>query len=145
MLTIALIAHDAKKELLVNFVIAYKHIFDKHRVYATGTTGNRIILEAKVEVNRLKSGPLGGDQQIGSMVATDAIDLVIFLRDPLVAQPHDPDITALLRLCDVQCIPVATNIATAELLIKSMEHGNLQWRESVRAKYLDPLPTGTCG
>ena len=145
MLTLALIAHDAKKEQLVNFVIAYKHIFDKHTIYTTGTTGSRIMMEANVKVNRLNSGPLGGDQQIGSMVATDRIDLVIFLRDPLVAQPHDPDIHALLRLCDVQCIPVATNIATAELLIKSAEHGDLQWREAVKAKYLEPPRTGTNG
>lgn len=140
---IALIAHDSKKNEMVNFVIAYKHIFDAHDIYATGTTGSRIIMESGVRVNRLKSGPLGGDQQIGSMVASNDIDLVIFLRDPLVAQPHEPDITALIRLCDVQCIPLATNIASAELLIKSMERADFAWRDIVKEKYkLLPL-TGT--
>jgi methylglyoxal synthase len=140
---IALIAHDSKKNEMVNFVIAYKHIFDAHDIYATGTTGSRIIMESGVRVNRLKSGPLGGDQQIGSMVASNDIDLVIFLRDPLVAQPHEPDITALIRLCDVQCIPLATNIASAELLIKSVERADLAWRDVVKEKYkLLPL-TGT--
>jgi methylglyoxal synthase len=140
---IALIAHDSKKNEMVHFVIAYKHIFDAHDIYATGTTGSRIVMESGVHVNRLKSGPLGGDQQIGSMVASNDIDLVIFLRDPLVAQPHEPDITALIRLCDVQCIPLATNIASAELLIKSMERADFAWRDIVKEKYkLLPL-TGT--
>ncbi|MHA6482571.1 methylglyoxal synthase [Paenibacillus sp. strain BS8-2] len=140
---IALIAHDSKKNEMVNFVIAYKHIFDAHDIYATGTTGSRIIMESGVRVNRLKSGPLGGDQQIGSMVASNDIDLVIFLRDPLVAQPHEPDITALIRLCDVQCIPLATNIASAELLIKSMERADFAWRDVVKEKYKDLPLTGT--
>jgi methylglyoxal synthase len=140
---IALIAHDSKKEEMVNFVIAYKHIFDAHDILATGTTGTRIMLECLVKVNRLKSGPLGGDQQIGSLVASNEIDLVIFLRDPLVAQPHEPDITALLRLCDVQCIPLATNIATAELLIKSVERADLAWRDVVKDKYKQLPKTGT--
>lgn len=142
---IALIAHDSKKNEMVNFVIAYKHIFDAHDIYATGTTGSRIIMESQVHVNRLNSGPLGGDQQIGSMVASDEIDLVIFLRDPLVAQPHEPDIIALLRLCDVMCIPLATNVATAELLIKSMERANFAWRDVVKKKYKDISATGTEG
>lgn len=142
---IALIAHDSKKDEMVNFVIAYKHIFDVHDIYTTGTTGTRIMMESQVKVNRLQSGPLGGDQQIGSMVATNEIDLVIFLRDPLVAQPHEPDITALLRLCDVQCIPLATNIATAELLIKSMERADFAWRDVVKDKYKGIAKTGTEG
>ncbi|MNF02221.1 Methylglyoxal synthase [compost metagenome] len=77
------------------------------------------------------SGPLGGDQQIGSLVAQDELDLIIFLRDPLMAQPHEPDITALLRLCDVYGIPVATNIATAEILVKAIDRGDFGWRELV--------------
>lgn len=142
---IALIAHDSKKNEMVNFVIAYKHIFENHDIYATGTTGTRIMMESKVAVNRMKSGPLGGDQQIGSMVASNEIDLVIFLRDPLVAQPHEPDIIALLRLCDVQCIPLATNIATAELLIKSMERADFAWRDVIKQKYKIVAATGTEG
>lgn len=84
-----------------------------------------------LNVHRFMSGPLGGDQQIGALVAQNEMDLIIFLRDPLMAQPHEPDIIALLRLCDVQGIPVATNIATAELLIKALERGDFAWRELV--------------
>lgn len=131
MLSIALIAHDRKKDEMVNFVIAYEHVFKKHRLYATGTTGARIMEHTSLKVHRFLSGPLGGDQQIGALVAQNEIDLLIFLRDPLMAQPHEPDITALLRLCDVQGIPLATNIATAELLVRSLERGDFAWRELV--------------
>ena len=84
-----------------------------------------------LNVHRFMSGPLGGDQQIGAMVAQNEMDLIIFLRDPLMAQPHEPDIIALLRLCDVQGIPVATNIATGELLVKALDRGDFAWRELV--------------
>jgi methylglyoxal synthase len=124
---IALIAHDRKKEEMVNFVIAY----EDHTLYATGTTGTRIMENTDLQVHRYMSGPLGGDQQIGAKVAQDEMDLVIFLRDPLMAQPHEPDIIALLRLCDVQGIPVATNIATAELLVRSLDRGEFGWRDLV--------------
>ncbi|MDF2924413.1 MAG: methylglyoxal synthase [Paenibacillaceae bacterium] len=131
-MNIALIAHDRKKEEIVNFVVAFEHVFgDGHTLYATGTTGQRIMNHTGLKVHRFMSGPLGGDQQIGAMVAQNDMDLVIFLRDPLMAQPHEPDITALLRLCDVQGIPVATNIATAEILIKALERGDFAWRELV--------------
>lgn len=131
-MNIALIAHDRKKEEIVNFAIAFEHVFgDGHRLYATGTTGKRIMEATGLKVQRFMSGPLGGDQQIGALVAQNEMDLVIFLRDPLMAQPHEPDITALLRLCDVQGIPVATNIATAEILIKALERGDFAWRELV--------------
>lgn len=128
---IALIAHDNKKDLLVNFVVAYQHIFKEHTLYATGTTGGRIIDATGLSVHRVQSGPLGGDQQIGARIAEDRMDLVIFMRDPLTAQPHEPDITALLRLCDVHNVPVATNVATAEAIIRAMEQGNLDWRNVV--------------
>ncbi|OUM97807.1 MAG: methylglyoxal synthase [Paenibacillaceae bacterium ZCTH02-B3] len=131
MLSIALIAHDRKKDEMVNFVIAYEHVFRPHRLYATGTTGARIMEATSLNVHRFLSGPLGGDQQIGALVAQNEIDLLIFLRDPLTAQPHEPDITALLRLCDVQGIPLATNIATAELLVRCLERGDFAWREVV--------------
>lgn len=128
---IALIAHDNKKKLIVNFAIAYREILIQHELCATGTTG-RLIQEASgLPVHQFLSGPLGGDQQIGARISYNEIDFVIFLRDPLTAQPHEPDISALLRLCDVHNIPVATNIATAELLIKALERGDLQWREIV--------------
>src|SRR5690606_16604583 len=97
----------------------------------TGTTGARIMEATSLNVHRFLSGPLGGDQQIGALVAQNEIDLLIFLRDPLTAQPHEPDITALLRLCDVQGIPLATNIATAELLVRCLERGDFAWREVV--------------
>lgn len=131
MLKIAFIAHDRKKDEMVNFVTAYEHVFDGHQLYSTGTTGQRIMEVTKLAIHRYMSGPLGGDQQIGSLVAQDELDLIIFLRDPLMAQPHEPDITALLRLCDVYGIPVATNIATAEILVKAIDRGDFGWRELV--------------
>ena len=130
-MNIALIAHDRKKEEMVNFVIAYEHVFAKYNLFATGTTGTRIMESTNLRVRRFMSGPLGGDQQIGAMIAENKMDLIIFLRDPLMAQPHEPDITALLRLCDVYGIPVATNIATGEILVKAAERGDFAWREVV--------------
>ncbi|WP_026893746.1 methylglyoxal synthase [Clostridiisalibacter paucivorans] len=127
-MNIALIAHDRKKKDMVNFSLAYKHIFAKHTIFATGTTGKKIQEATGLEIHRFLSGPLGGDQQIGSKIASDEMDLVIFMRDPLTAQPHEPDILALLRLCDVHGIPLATNVATAEILIKGLERGDMQWR-----------------
>jgi methylglyoxal synthase len=130
-MNIALIAHDRKKDEMVNFVTAYEHVFQGHDLFATGTTGLRIMECTKLDIYRYMSGPLGGDQQIGAMVAKNEMDLIIFLRDPLMAQPHEPDITALLRLCDVQGIPCATNMATAEILVKALDRGDFAWREIV--------------
>ncbi|MCI0184279.1 MAG: methylglyoxal synthase [Acidibacillus sp.] len=127
---IALVAHDAKKEDLVNFSIAYQALFASHDLYATGTTGLRIMEATKLKIHRYQSGPLGGDQQIGALIAENRLDLLIFLRDPLMAQPHEPDITALLRLCDVHNVPVATNMASAELLLRGIWRGDLDWRHS---------------
>lgn len=131
MLNLAFIAHDRKKDEMVNFVIAYEHVFHGHQLFSTGTTGTRIMEQTKLQIHRFMSGPLGGDQQIGALVAKNEMDLIIFLRDPLMAQPHEPDIIALLRLCDVQGIPVATNIATAELLVRALDRGDFAWRELV--------------
>lgn len=133
-MNIALIAHDQKKEEMVQLAIAYKHLLKKHRLFATGTTGGRITEATGLPVHRFLSGPLGGDQQIGAKVAQNEIDCIIFLRDPLTAQPHEPDILALLRVADVHQIPLATNIATAEVLIRSIEQGDFDWRERVREK-----------
>lgn len=127
-MNIALIAHDKKKEDMINFCVAYKHILEKHKLCATGTTGKLIAEATGLPVHRFLSGPLGGDQQIGARVAYNKIDLVIFLRDPLTAQPHEPDVNALLRLCDVHNIPLATNLATAEVMVKALERGDLDWR-----------------
>ncbi|GGA23269.1 methylglyoxal synthase [Paenibacillus physcomitrellae] len=131
MLNIAFIAHDRKKEDIVNLVVAYEHVFKDKKLYSTGTTGQRIMEATELKIHRFLSGPLGGDQQIGALIAQNEMDLVIFMRDPLMAQPHEPDITALLRLCDVHGIPVATNMATAEILIKALDRGDFGWRELV--------------
>lgn len=125
---IALIAHDHKKDNLVQFAIAYRHIFAEHKLYATGTTGQRIHEETGLEVTRFRSGPLGGDQQIGAMIANNEMDMVFFFRDPLTAQPHEPDVTALVRLCDLYHVPLATNMGTAEILLKGLEAGLVDWR-----------------
>ncbi len=125
---IALIAHDHKKDNLVQFAIAYRHIFAEHELYATGTTGQRINEETGLEVTRFRSGPLGGDQQIGAMIANNEMDMVFFFRDPLTAQPHEPDVTALVRLCDLYHVPLATNMGTAEILLKGLEAGLVDWR-----------------
>ena len=134
MLNIAFIAHDRKNDEMVNFVIAYEQVFQGHQLYSTGTTGTRIMNQTNLNIHRFQSGPLGGDQQIGALVAENEMDLIIFLRDPLMAQPHEPDINALLRLCDVQGIPLATNIATAEILVKALQRGDFAWRE-LQTKY----------
>jgi len=117
---IAFIAHDDKKGDLVDFVMRYRHIFVKHELCATGHTGKLISDTAVLKVKRFLSGPLGGDQQIGAKVAQGELDFVIFLRDPLTAQPHEPDVSALLRLCDVHCIPLATNLGSAEIFVKAL-------------------------
>lgn len=115
---IALIAHDQKKEAMVAFTKRHLEKLSKWEIVATGTTGRRIAEATGLKVGTVLSGPLGGDQQIGAMVAREEVKAVIFLRDPLTAQPHEPDITALLRVCDVHNIPLATNEATAELVLK---------------------------
>ena len=113
----ALIAHDNMKDDMVLFAQKHREILSQFTLYATGTTGKRLIDETGLPVNRLQSGPIGGDQQIGALIAAGQIHFVIFLRDPLTAQPHEPDVQALLRLCDVHKIPFATNITTAEIMI----------------------------
>lgn len=133
-MNIALIAHDKKKELMVDFCIAYKGILGKHNLCATGTTGKLVIEATGLDVNLFLSGPQGGDQQIGARIAYNEIDLVLFFRDPLTAQPHEPDVSALFRLCDVHNIPLATNSATAEVLIRGLERGDLEWRDIVNPK-----------
>lgn len=125
---IALIAHDRKKENLIQFAIAYKHIFAQHDLYATGTTGSLITEATDLPITRFRSGPLGGDQQIGAMIANNEMDMVFFFRDPLTAQPHEPDVTALVRLCDLYHIPLATNMGTAEILLKGLEADLVDWR-----------------
>ena len=119
---IALIAHDKKKEEIIDLAKCYREVLAEHELYATGTTGTLIMGETGLSIHRMKSGPLGGDQQIGAMLATGGIDLIIFLRDPLTAQPHEPDVSALLRLCDVQSIPLATNKSSAIIMLESIKN-----------------------
>lgn len=120
MKTIALIAHDQKKEEMIAFAQQHKDVLSRYNLVATATTGRLIKEKIGLDITALLSGPLGGDQQIGALIATEQIDLVIFLRDPLTAQPHEPDITALLRICDVHNIPLATNRKSAQILVKSL-------------------------
>ena len=119
---IALIAHDKKKDAMIELALEFKDVLAQHELYATGTTGTLVMGETKLPITRMKSGPLGGDQQIGSMVAEGKLDLIIFLRDPLTAQPHEPDVSALLRLCDVQSIPLATNTASAKIILSTFRN-----------------------
>lgn len=128
---IALIAHDKKKEDMIRFAIAYKDLLSKHSLFATGTTGKLIAEQTGLDIHRFKSGPLGGDQQIGAMIADNTMDMVIFFRDPLTAQPHEPDVTALMRLCDVYHVPLATNLAAGEIFLHGLERGDFNWREFI--------------
>lgn len=138
-MNIALIAHDKKKDDIVKIAEAYKVILEHHDLFATGTTGKRISDETGLNVHRFKSGPLGGDQQIGAYISDNKMDLVIFIRDPLTAQAHEPDISALLRLCDVYEIPLATNIGTAEVLLRGLDAGFYSWRDVSRGQDRDSL------
>ena len=119
---IALIAHDKKKQELLDISKKYKDVLSEHELFATGTTGTLIMGETKLDIFRYKSGPEGGDQQIGAMLANGDLDLIIFLRDPLTAQPHEPDVSALLRLCDVQKIPLATNASSAKIMLEALKN-----------------------
>jgi len=120
---LALIAHDKKKADMIALAGKYRALLARHELYATGTTGKLITESTGLPVTRMQSGPIGGDQQIGAMVASGAMDCIIFLRDPLTAQPHEPDVSALLRLCDVHSIPLATNVKSAEIMLQALEKG----------------------
>ena len=122
---IALIAHDKKKNEIIELAKTYKDVLAKHELFATGTTGTLIMGETGLNIFRMKSGPLGGDQQIGAMLALGELDLIIFLRDPLTAQPHEPDVSALLRLGDVQKIPLATNYNSAIIMLEALKNDAL--------------------
>ncbi len=130
-MNIALIAHDKKKELMVQFCIAYCGVFSKHDLCATGTTGKLVSEATGLRINKYLSGSQGGDQQIAARISCNEIDLLLFFRDPISAKPYEPNDVNLLRLCDVHNIPVATNIATAEALIHALERGDLDWRNIV--------------
>jgi methylglyoxal synthase len=128
---IALIAHDAKKLDLVTFVKDHREVFARHELVATGTTGRILHEKTGLEVRRVNSGPLGGDLQIGAMIAEERIDAVIFFRDPLTAQPREPDVSALMRACDVHVVPLATNLATAEAILDWIEERGVEKEEAI--------------
>lgn len=131
-MNIALIAHDNKKKLMQNFCIAYRVLLSKHELYATGTTGRLIEEVTNLTVHKQLAGHLGGEQQICSRIEHNEIDLVIFLRDPLSAKNHEPDVNNAVRLCDTHNIPLATNLASAEIMIRAIDRGDLDWREAYR-------------
>ena len=128
-MNVGLIAHDAKKKLMQNFCIAYRGILNKHTLYATGTTGRLIEEVANLNVHKYLAGALGGAQQMCAQIENNELDLIIFLREPVSPRSHEPDVNNVVRLCDTHNIPLATNLATAELLIRSLDRGDLDWRE----------------
>lgn len=133
-MNIALIAHDKKKELMVQFCIAYSGILAKHNLLATGVTGKMVAEATGLKVHRFYSGSQGGDQQIAARLQYNEIDMLLFFRDPITAKQGEPSDRNLLRLCDENNVPVATNIATAEVLIHGLERGDLDWRNIVNPK-----------
>ncbi|MBR4513824.1 MAG: methylglyoxal synthase [Lachnospiraceae bacterium] len=128
-MNIGLIADASRKKLMQNFCIAYRGILSHHELYATGTTGRMIEDVANLTVHKFLAGHTGGEQQLGSMIENNTLDLMIFMRDPQERKAYEPDLSNILMLCDTHNIPIATNLATAELLIKALEHGDLDWRE----------------
>ena len=128
-MNIGLIAHDSKKKLMQNFCIAYRGILSKNELFATGTTGRLIEEVTNLNVHKYLAGHLGGEQQVGMDIEPTQLDLGIFLREPMAPKRTDPDSGNIVRLCDIHNIPLATNLATAELLIKALDRGDLEWRE----------------
>ena len=133
-MNIALIAHDAKKELMVQFCIAYCGILSRHNLCATGTTGKLVSEATGLKITCFMAGSQGGDQQISSRISCNEIDLLLYFRNPIGAKATEPDEASLLRLCDVYNIPYATNIASAEAMIHALENGDLDWRYIVNPK-----------
>ena len=131
-MNIALIAHDNKKKLMENLCIAYRHILTKHTLYATGTTGRLVEEAANLSVHKYLAGHLGGEQQLGSQVANNDIDLVIFLRDPVAPKNYEPNINSILRLCDLHNIPLVSKLAIAEILLLALVRVDLDWRNVVK-------------
>ena len=131
-MNIALIAHDAKKKLMQNFCIAYSGILNKHELYATGTTGRLIEEVTNLNIHKFLAGHLGGTEQIGAMIDNNEIDAVIFLRDPERPKSHEPSINDVIKLCDVNNIPIASNLATAEVIIMALDRGDLDFRDAYK-------------
>ena len=133
-MNIVLIAHDRKKELMVQFCMAYCGILAKHNLCATGTTGKLVSEATGLKIEKYLPGMQGGEEQIAARVSYNEIDLVLFFRDPMSNSQYEPDIHVLARLCDMQNIPIATNSATAEMLILGLDRGDLDWRNIVNPK-----------
>ena len=131
-MNIAFIAHDAKKKLMQNFCIAYRGILSKNELYATGTTGRLIEEVTNLNIHKYLAGHLGGEQQLCAQIEHNQLDLVIFLRDPVTKKIHEPDVNNVVRFCDMYNIPLATNLATAELLVKALDSGDVEWRETYK-------------
>ncbi len=128
-MNIGFIAHDAKKKLMQNFCIAYRGLLNKHTLYATGTTGRLIEEVANLTIHKYLAGALGGAQQMCAQIENNELDLIIFLREPVSPRSHEPDVNNVVRLCDMHNIPLATNLATAEILVRALDRGDLDWRE----------------
>lgn len=133
-MNIAIIAHDRKKELMAQFCMAYCGILAKHNLCATGTTGKLVSESTGLRVERYLPGMQGGEEQISARVSYNEIDLVLFFRDPMSNAEYEPDVHVLARLCDMHNIPIATNAATAEMLILGLDRGDLDWRNIVNPK-----------
>lgn len=131
-MNIALIAHDAKKELMIQFCIAYCGILSRHRLCATGTTGKMVSEATGLDITCFLGGSQGGAEQIASRIGCNEIDMVLFFRNPMSKHSNEPNEDDLMRLCDVHNIPFATNIATAEVLIHGLERGDMDWRDIIR-------------
>jgi methylglyoxal synthase len=131
-MNIGLIAHDNKKKLMENLCIAFRHILCKHDIYATGTTGRLVEEATGLPVQKYLSARLGGEQQMGAQIANNDVDLMIFLRDPISPHSYDSQVNAILHLSDMHNIPLATNLATAEVMLLALDRGDLDWRNVMK-------------
>ena len=129
---IGLIAHDNKKKLMENLCIAYRHILCKHDLYATGTTGRLVEEAANLVVHKYLSARLGGEQQMGTQIVNNDIDLMIFLKDPLSPHSYETQVNSIVHLCNIHNIPLATNLSTAEVLLLALDRGDLDWRNVMK-------------
>ena len=131
-MNIGLIAHDNKKKLMENLCIAYRHILCKHDIYATGTTGRLVEEATGLPVQKYLSARLGGEQQMGAQIANNDVDLMIFLRDPISPHSYESQVNSIMHLCDMHNIPLATNLATAEVMLLALDRGDLDWRNVMK-------------
>ncbi len=139
---VALIAHDQKKLDLAMFVNQNAALLARFKLIATGTTGKILSEKTGLQIERVQSGPLGGDLQVGALIAEDRVAAVLFFRDPLTAQPHEPDVSALLRICDVHQVPLATNLATAGAIMDWLEEYAENQAIHAANSEAEPAPTG---